>query len=445
MIAVNVGASHAQLTPTTGLLLSRMLSSRSGLSPRFTFLMRSALEPKIAVAVGDMTGVHILSGHPSAGAHHIAGTGTSYEGATIGVLAETIERYAQYTSPISERQEFVSASYHSMVTNSRVLIPENLQYFSDSQLARPGFPLSRLSADTVIGWVAAKSLVDGSICWVPAQIAFVGYLRQSDEPQFMLGISTGTAAHTRLDQAVRNALLELIQIDAAMGNWYGNQSPVLIRLGNNTRTQTVEDLVGRYLRRYGPVPRFYWLPSADLPALAIACVIEDQEVPKFAVGLGCDLCLARAMYKSFLEGVAVAKLAKVILFRQAMKDIPSVTDPSQIYDLDSNVAYYAVEGPSTFRAKFGVSPGVSPSELPEDVASGTTNDLRYLVEGFTGTRKELVFLDLTTTDIRDLGFCVVRVWSPDTISLSLPSAPPVMHPRFQAYGGITNEAPHPYP
>lgn len=442
---LNVGASDAQLRPTTKLLLGRMLSFRTGLSPQFSFLMRSALEPKIAVAAGDMTGVHILYGQPSPGVYHIAGTGTSYEGAIIGVLAETIERYTQYISAVSERQKVVSASYHSMVTNSRVLMPENLQYFSDGQLGRPGFPFSRLSADTVIGWISAKSLVDGSICWVPAQIALVGYLWQSDEPQFMLGVSTGTAAHTRLDQALKNALLELIQIDAAMGNWYGNQSPVLLQLGNNARTQTVEELIKRHLHRYGPIPRFYWLPSADLPALTIACVIEGQEVPKFAVGLGCDLCLARAMYKAFLEGVAVAKLAKVTLFRQAIGDVPSVADPSQMYDLDSNVAYYAVEGRSTFRTKFGDSPGVSPSDLPRDVDSGIKGDLRHLVDGFAGTGKELAFLDLTTADIRDLGFDVVRVWSPDTISLSLPSAPPVMHPRFQAYGGIKNEAPHPYP
>ncbi len=442
---VDIGVSDAQLRPTTKVLMRRMLSPLSGLSPKFGFVIRSALEPKIAIAAGDMTGVHISRGQPLPGVHHIAGTGTSYEEATIGVLAETIERYALYRSTGIKRQEVVFASYNNMVTNSRVLMAENLQYFSDRQLDRPGFPFSRLSSDMVIGWVSTKSLVDGCVCWIPAQVALVGYPRQPNEPQFMLGVSTGTAAHTRLDQALRNALLELIQIDAAMGNWYGDQSPVLVRLGNNSKTKTVEELIGRQLHRYGPIPRFYWLPSADQSALTIACVIEDQEVPKFAVGLGCDLCLARAMYKAFLEGVAVAKLAKVNVFRQATEDVPSVIDPSKIYDLDTNVAYYAVEGQSTLRAKFGVGPGVSPSDLPEDLDSGITSDLRHLVEGFIGTEKELVFLDLTTTDIRDLGFCVVRVWSPDTISLSLPSAPPGMHPRFQAYSGITNEAPHPYP
>ncbi len=442
---VNLGASDAQLRPSTRALLGRVVSSPLGLSPQFSFLMRSALEPKLAVAVGDMTGVHMLLGQRSAGVHHISGTGTSYDGAVIRLLAETIERYAQYIAAVSKRQQLVFASYNSMVTNSRVLMPENLQYFSDDQLARPGFPFSRLSANAEIGWLSAKSLTNGSICWLPAQIALVGYPKRPGEPGLTLGVSTGTAAHTSLDRAFQNALLELIQIDAAMGNWYGKQLPIGIQLGGNQRTKAVENVLARHLNRHGPAPSFYWLPSADLPGFAIACVMKDEEIPKFAVGLGCDLCLTQAMYKAFLEAAAVAKLAKVTIFRQAIGELPSIKDPNQIYDLDSNVAYYAVMARSAFLTRFSDSPGVSPSDLPPDVNLGTRGNLRHLIDGFKDTGKELVFLNLTTTDIRDLGFYVVRVWSPDTISLCLPSAPPAMHRRFQAYGSIINEVAHPYP
>jgi len=69
----------------------------------------------------------------------------------------------------------------------------------------------------------------------------------------------------------------------------------------------------------------------------------------------------------------------------------------------------------------------------------------HLIAAFKETGKELAFLDLTTPDIADLGFRVARVWSPDTLSLSLPSAAPVLHPRFRAYGGVIRESPHPYP
>jgi len=38
------------------------------------------------------------------------------------------------------------------------------------------------------------------------------------------------------------------------------------------------------------------------------------------------------------------------------------------------------------------------------------------------TGKRLAVLDLTTPDVADLGFTALRVWSPDTLSLPLPSA-----------------------
>jgi hypothetical protein len=58
---------------------------------------------------------------------------------------------------------------------------------------------------------------------------------------------------------------------------------------------------------------------------------------------------------------------------------------------------------------------------------------------------EWVQLDLTSADVRQLGFTILRVWSPDLISLCPPSMPPLAHVRFAAYGGAAHVRPHPYP
>jgi len=42
--------------------------------------------------------------------------------------------------------------------SSRVLVPEDLRYFSDSQLARPGFPFSRMTSET---WISRMSRMSG--------------------------------------------------------------------------------------------------------------------------------------------------------------------------------------------------------------------------------------------------------------------------------------------
>jgi thiazole/oxazole-forming peptide maturase SagD family component len=430
-----IGAHDAPLTPATELLLQRLSGPFSGISPHIFFTLRSDLEPRVAVA---NTGLE-----SAAHAVHIAGIGASSEEATIAVLAESIERYAPRTWLASHPQRILRASFRSMEANGQVFLRDDLRYFSESQLARPGFPFTVINSETVVSWVATKSLLSGSTGWLPARIALGGDIRWPDEPNFALGVTTGTAAHRTTPSALRNALLELIQIDAAMGRWYGAQSSYLVR--HDTRTLPVVQLVRRQLRPHMAAPRFYWLPSMDLPSLPIACVIESPEIARFVVGLGCDLRLGRSLYKAFLEAVAVGQLAKLNVLLQAVRGPTRDLDPFRLYDFDSNVAYYAMEERREFRAAFDGAKSVTASELPPDVDLGPIGDVCHLTAAFKETGKELAFLDLTTPDIADLGFRVARVWSPDTLSLSLPSAAPVLHPRFRAYGGVIRESPHPYP
>lgn len=436
------------LAPSTRLLLRRMLCPLTGLSQEIGFVVRGPGDPRIAIAGGEMTGVHMLRGSPppERGAYHIGGSGTSYDEAIIRTLGETVERYAQFTAFTAGRQRAFGASLDDMLASGReVLASPGLRLFSDDQLDRPGFPFARIDGETEIGWLCGYSPVDGSECWMPAQQAAVGYPGLPGEPRFAEGVTTGSAAHTSLGRAVRNALLELVQIDAAMGHWYGHGQSVT--LGSDARTRAVERAIARRLVRHGTAPRFHWLRSADLPGFPVACVLEGPHPPTVAIGLGCDLRLGRAMYNAFLEGAAVAQLAKVSLFRRAMDrrlETNAGGGSGHIYDLDSNVVRYAASEPGALRPRFEGQP-VAPSDLPPDVDLGVAGDVAHLLDAFPDTGKQLGSLELTTEDVRALGFRVVRVWSPDMLTLSLPDAPPALHPRFGAYGGFAREDPHPYP
>jgi thiazole/oxazole-forming peptide maturase SagD family component len=384
------------------------------------------------VATGRLAHIEPLAGHTGRGVHHIAGAGLDVEGATIAVLAETVERYAQYAAAAALQPRIVYAPARAMAAGADAIVV--LRRFSEEQLARRGFPFAALSADDPIGWVPAIALPRGSLCWLPAQDALLGYQPRESEPRFTFGVSTGTAVHTTPQLATASCLLELIQIDAAMGNWFGDRRPRALDLEGSERTRAVAALVRRHLRPGGPVPRFYWLPSPDLPGLAIAAVIEAAEPPVAVVGLGCAPDLEPAVLKAFLEANAVARHARLLA---PMARPPAA--PDALYDLDANVAHYAAEMRTTFRERFASGPEVDADDLPAD--AGDVD----LVGAFAATGKRLAFVDLTTPDVAALGLHAVRIWSPDTLVLSLPSAPPVMHPRWTAYGGVRNSAPHPYP
>jgi thiazole/oxazole-forming peptide maturase SagD family component len=449
-LKVTTGGARLRL-PTTR-LMARTLSPLTGIATRLDIAVPGEDDPRVTLAVGQLTNVGLLSGRRSHSEQRIAGIADSYDRAMTAVLAETLERYALHAAYAGVQQAgnpgaaraVLTARYRDLAGHGKLLVPEDLRYFSDHQLRTPGFPFTAVSADTPIGWLSARSLRNGALAWLPAQSALLAYAGRADEPKFTFGVSTGTAAHTSLPQALRHAILELIQTDAAMGTWFGTTTPVPVRLDDGDRTRTVWRVIARRLRRYGPVPRFYWLPSPDLPAITVACVLDSPQIPRFAVGLGCHQRLDRALYKAFLESVAVAKLATVLAVGRAADEGAAQIDPARIFELDSNVAYYATAERAAWSARFGSEPGVDPRELPPDTTAGPDDDLRDLVHAITDTGKELVCLDLTAEDVREVGFRVVRVWSPDLLALSPPSAPPAAHPRFAAYGGLTSEAPHPY-
>ena len=118
----------------------------------------------------------------------------------------------------------------------------------------------------------------------------------------------------------------------------------------------------------------------------------------------------------------------------------------EIYDIDKNVALYA-RGTyeSIIKDKFNAHNKVNASDIDADFSGHINSQLKYLIKSFIDASKDLLFCDLSNTEAKELGFYVPRLWSKDLLSLCFPSAPPKNHSRFLAYGGFSNDAPHPYP
>ncbi|MBV9786970.1 MAG: YcaO-like family protein [Chloroflexi bacterium] len=455
-VKLAINSSDSYLPHTTRRLAQRMLSSICGLDQMLVFTLRNRLGPRFIVAGAELTGVHVLLGQEQPGSYHIGGAGIFPHEAVIRSLGETVERYSQLISAIAQLHPLPMVSYEDLVSHEQqVLAPEKLAFFSREHYATPNFRFQPFDPQVPITWTRTTSLIDGSSLWVPAQLVLVGYMvkRHEGEPWMLPAVTTGSAAHTSHSHALRNALLELIQVDAAMGHWYSGAAAPQIRL--DKRTQALERLIERQWIAPWPKVRFHWLPSPDLAGKIVACVVTGapRSIPAIAVGLGADMRLVDAMYKALLEAVGVLQLARVNFVNQVSKSgstngyQPEEIDPAAIFDLDSNVAYYALpENSSALDQHFATTqPAIPASDLPPDPDTNLEGEVDLLIDSFRRSKKELVYLDLTTKDIQQLGFTALRVWSPDTLGLALPSVPPTHHPRFAAYGGATYRNPHPYP
>jgi thiazole/oxazole-forming peptide maturase SagD family component len=430
-----------------------MVSPLCGLDQRIGFMMRDGRGPRLVVAGAELTGVHLLQHkeRPKQGAYHIGGGGVFLEEALIRSLGETAERYSQLLSGrmLAERTTF--ASFSELVARGAAVLPaEHYRFFQAAQLSSKGFRFKAFDPDAAMSWVEMTEIGSEREVQVPAQLVLVGYrIREEDgEPWLSTAVTTGTAAHTNPRHALRNALLELIQIDTAMGHWYSRAvAPEIVLDG---RTAAIQRIVAKHWGCSQQPPVFHWLRSPDLPGFTVACIVRAKRggIPAAAVGLGIDLELSEALYKAMLEAVGVANLAKISwLYRQTADKagFSGAIDPAKIFDLDTNVVYYAQpHNAAILSSKFG-SERIAASAMPRDLGTDESSDLRLLTRCFPETGKRLFFADVTSPEIRDLSLHVARVWSPDVLPLSLPSAPMLAHPRYERYGGSVFEHPHPYP
>ncbi|MBE1493143.1 thiazole/oxazole-forming peptide maturase SagD family component [Amycolatopsis lexingtonensis] len=431
----------------TARLRARMHSPLCGLMPQLGFLARAPLAPRMIVSGGDLTGVHVLRDQPKPqlGSYHIGGYGVRPFESYIRTLGEVCERYAGFVAPVSGRHPVRFCTAADLGGEPHFPV-ETHRLYTAEQFASGAFPFSPADRSSPLGWSRMVDLRTGADTWVPAQLTTVGYVVRDVEGERWLqpAVTTGTAAHTDPDRAALGSLQEMAQIDAAIGHWYGRTRSV--RLRRDTRTAALWRLVGRHCHPLGGQPEFHLLPSPDLPGFTIACLLREPErrLPAVVVGLGVDGALEPAMYKAFLEAAGVRALATWAAVRDGVDGRAAAEDG--IFDLESNVVLAATpRGSEAVEARYGDSDEAAPGDLPPDAEASPGEQARALVSAFHATGKRLFAADLTTTDIACLGFVVSRFWSPDLLTLPLPSAPAAAHPRFAAYRGFARHDPHPFP
>ena len=156
-------------------------------------------------------------------AYHDEYGNEQYAGATSpsyadAVFKATVEGYERFLS------SQVRSDYFGEASNLKSwLHPYDYFPLTKEQAEKCG--VSYFTKDLLISWTLGRKF-DGTEVYIPSDIVYYG--QKTSRNRIYFGHSSGIAAYDNYKEAEERALVELIERDALMRNWYSHESPNII-------------------------------------------------------------------------------------------------------------------------------------------------------------------------------------------------------------------------
>ena len=383
----------------------RLISKRTGIISAVEFDNLAAGEPSVYFARSTPANSLALNGMEAL--NYGDATSINPKRAIMKAVGESIERYCPAHF---KYEDFVLATYSDL--DCEAIHPSDFALFSEKQYAEPDFPFSRMTASTPLRWVSAYSMSHDQPVMVPASFVYIPYY--SDplyEPLTHNPISTGLACGSNLAPAICKAILEVIERDAFMIMWQ-NQLPC-----SRIDLSTVSDPFNRsILNELEVLPvecQAYLIPSdIEVPVIMVLLRSTSGELPHTVIGMSADLDPNKALMLA-LEEVCLSWLG-MGRYSSAKKDYKPANDYKDVNTLILHALAHALDPALGKSLEFlnTSDPQISLQDIKNSYDENMVNNTRHLVDKLHEKDLNVVVKDLTTVDVDEVGFKVIRVVVP---------------------------------
>jgi ribosomal protein S12 methylthiotransferase accessory factor len=374
-------------------------------------------------------------------------------------------RVASWGGFHSRRADGLMAGVLDTFTNlvPHAMDPALLLAYNDASYALP-FGLTRYSVDLPLDWVWGFSLSSRQPILVPRQLAF--YATNARGPQGKAKVvdnnSSGCALGSCYEEAILKGLLELIERDSFVIAWH--QQMALPRFDPDSwRTGRVRSLLDRVELLGYDLTLLDGRLDMEVPTVIAIARRRDRELGAMTVGAAANMDLEDAVCSAMLEACSsiVELPAMIRADEEHIRSLPqdflrvkTVADHSTIYGLP--------EMADRIGWLWG-SPHVQSAETAASSSSrwSSSGDIaidleRCLAELRRHGCREVIAVDQTTREQRQLGLVTVRVLAPGLAPIDFG------HPRnrvqhlprmrlderlraMRVDGDRLNPLPHPFP
>lgn len=337
-----------------------------------------------------------------------AGSALSVERARLVSLAESLERYS--TCSWDDR-ELITCAEDEL--EDECVSPARFPQCSATELAQDACGVREYDPSLPIRWVKAWSLTRQREVLVPATAVYMHMPAYSQSELFTKSVTTGSAVHSDIRSAVLGGLLEVVERDSISLVW-------LQRLRLPELTVTPEDLdpISRECFRVGTssfldVRLFDATTDLGIPVVYAVQVSDSDEALSQIVCATCDIDPADAVAKIYRE------LASLRIALRSYVANNEVSEPDKgTVSVVGGAAYNAAR---TRRGAFDflLRGRREQRDLKAMPALADTDDaLATAVERLESRGAEVLAVDVTTDEARQVGMQAVKVLVPEAMPLS---------------------------
>jgi ribosomal protein S12 methylthiotransferase accessory factor len=380
---------------------------------------------------------------------HQGAAGFTRDEARVGAVGEALERYCSATW---DWDALIFANEEELREKGIPVGMDKFSLYSEEVLSDPRLPLERWSSKKKCYWVEGQRLKDGARAFIPAVMVYIPYrvrdARNSDF--FAVSVSSGQACHTDRDAAMLSGLCEVIERDAFMITWMRRVPPRRI-------DYRADPILSRVFDKYfaGSNLQFHLLDiTLDIRVpTVLAIAIGEGPFGRFAsVGASTRVDRCEAAIKALQEATQGGAWARdLALSRYDWKPEPDFTN---VVNFEDHVRLYCE--PHMLKHLDFLIDAANRLPVENPPVAGAAQSIQFCLDELERAGLETFVVDITSEEIRELGFTVPKVLVPGLAHLTAVHIMPALaSPRYtdalvrMGLDDLThmafNPIPHPFP
>lgn len=339
-----------------------------------------------------------------------SGCGSTWQDAFLGTVGETVERYA---CAFYDLKEAIQASYSELIKMGKKAIHPNeyaLYHPKQYEFLKGRTYIEPFTEDLNLYWFPMLDLTTGEECWSPGGMIYLPWT--IEKTWINVNTSTGLAAHTNYHKAMLTALYEVIERDSFVITWSQKITPPKIRISDEIQQHINENFPNNYEWHFFDITY-----DINVPSVFGICFGEAEFGKFVAVGTS-----TRATFGQALQKVVKEIGQGVTYFRYLLGEkknwVPS-DNYNELLGFEDHSIFY-VKRPDMWHVfdHLRNAPETREIDLYEPNPRKDVDEVRHIIQLLKDVGCNVLFKDITTPDINQLGFFSVKVLVPQLIPLS---------------------------